>query len=276
MRRRRDLQPVEPERADGGADGEVEHRRAERQAREQRIAERHDEQKEARDGRPPGNFHATRTFRRRQRNTLADGAGWRAEGTRVAVLESDADFESIASDDAETRRRRRRQRGPGPCAHAAVVPLMEERVEVATAVTPVGAVRVRVETAEGVERVAVADVREEYQPSVRTVGEPAATRRDPYLDGDERRPRLRGARRRRATAVPQGGDPPAPGAPRLPGAPRRSGPARARRVRASPGRRLVARSAALPWRAGCRAEHAGPERRGARVITFHSICRRVR
>jgi len=70
-------------------------------------------------------------------------------------------------------------------AHAAVVPLMEERVEVGTAVSPVGAVRVRVETAEGVERVAVTDVREEYQPSVRTVGEPAATRRDPYLDGDE-------------------------------------------------------------------------------------------
>jgi stress response protein YsnF len=70
-------------------------------------------------------------------------------------------------------------------AQAAVVPLMEERVEVAAAATPVGAVRVRVETAEGVERVAVADVREEYQPSVRTVGEPATTRRDPYLDGDE-------------------------------------------------------------------------------------------
>lgn len=70
-------------------------------------------------------------------------------------------------------------------AQAAVVPLMEERVEVATAVTPVGAVRVRIETDEGVERVAVADVREEYQPSVRAIGEPAAARRDPYLDGDE-------------------------------------------------------------------------------------------
>ena len=70
-------------------------------------------------------------------------------------------------------------------AQAAVVPLMEERVEVAAAATPVGAVRVRVETAEGVERVAVADVREEYQRSVRAIGEPAATRRDPYLDGDE-------------------------------------------------------------------------------------------
>ena len=68
---------------------------------------------------------------------------------------------------------------------AAVVPLMEERVEVATAVTPVGAVRVRIETDEGVERVAVADVREEYQRSVRAIGEPAAARRDPYLDGDE-------------------------------------------------------------------------------------------
>jgi len=73
----------------------------------------------------------------------------------------------------------------GAEAHAAVVPLMEERVEVGTAATPAGSVRVRIEIEEGRERVALADVREEYQPSVRAVGEPAIARRDPYLDGDE-------------------------------------------------------------------------------------------
>jgi uncharacterized protein (TIGR02271 family) len=70
-------------------------------------------------------------------------------------------------------------------AHAAVVPLMEERVEVGTATAPAGTVRVRVEIDEERERVAVAGVREEYQPSVRSVGQPADARRDPYLDGDE-------------------------------------------------------------------------------------------
>jgi len=44
---------------------------------------------------------------------------------------------------------------------------MEERVEVGTATTPVGAVRVRIEIDESRERVAAADVREEYQPSAR-------------------------------------------------------------------------------------------------------------
>ena len=70
-------------------------------------------------------------------------------------------------------------------AEAAVVPLMEERVEVGTTATPAGAVRVRIEVDEGRERVVLADVREEYQPSVRAVGQPAAARRDPYVEGDE-------------------------------------------------------------------------------------------
>jgi len=73
----------------------------------------------------------------------------------------------------------------GAQAHPAVVPLMEERVEVGTVTTPAGTVRVRIEIDEGRERVALADAREEYQPSVRAVGKPAMTRRDPYLDGDE-------------------------------------------------------------------------------------------
>jgi stress response protein YsnF len=62
---------------------------------------------------------------------------------------------------------------------------MEERVEVGTTTAPAGVVRVRIEIEDGRERVAVADVREEYQPSVRAVGEPATARRDPYFDGDE-------------------------------------------------------------------------------------------
>jgi len=62
---------------------------------------------------------------------------------------------------------------------------MEERVEVGTATSPAGTVRVRIEIDEGRERVALADVREEYQPSVRPVGEPVGARREPYLDGDE-------------------------------------------------------------------------------------------
>ena len=60
MRRRRDVQPAEPERAGGRTDGEVEHRGAERQAGEHRVAERHDEEQEADDGRPAGDFHAER------------------------------------------------------------------------------------------------------------------------------------------------------------------------------------------------------------------------
>ena len=68
---------------------------------------------------------------------------------------------------------------------AAVVPLMEERVELGSAATPAGAVRVRVEIDEARERVALADVREEVQPSVRAVGKPVDARRDPYLDGEE-------------------------------------------------------------------------------------------
>ena len=70
-------------------------------------------------------------------------------------------------------------------AQAAVVPLMEERVELGTATTAAGAVRIRIEIDEGRERVALADVREEVQPSVRAVGKPVDARRDPYLDGDE-------------------------------------------------------------------------------------------
>ena len=70
-------------------------------------------------------------------------------------------------------------------APAAVIPIIEEHVEVRTAVTPVGAVRVRVEIDETHQRVAVDDVREEYQPSVHPIGQPAAARRDPYLDGDD-------------------------------------------------------------------------------------------
>ena len=73
----------------------------------------------------------------------------------------------------------------GAATHAAVVPLMEERVEVGTTTSRVGAVRVRIEIDQGHERVAVADVREEYQPSVRAVGRPADARREPYVEDDE-------------------------------------------------------------------------------------------
>ena len=66
-----------------------------------------------------------------------------------------------------------------------VIPVTEERVEVGTVTTAAGAVRVRIEVDQSRERVAVDDVREEYQPSVRAVGQPAQARRDPYLDGDE-------------------------------------------------------------------------------------------
>ena len=54
---RRERGPAEPERADRRADGEVQHRGAERQPRQQRIAERHDDQQQADDGRPDGDFH---------------------------------------------------------------------------------------------------------------------------------------------------------------------------------------------------------------------------
>ena len=84
---------------------------------------------------------------------------------------SDSRDDSVAATGAESR--------------AAVVALMEERVEIGTATTPAGTVRVRIEIDEDRERVTVDDVREEYQPSVRAIGRPAGARRDPYLDGDE-------------------------------------------------------------------------------------------
>ena len=57
MRSRGERSPAEPERAHGNAGKQVQHRGAERQAREQGIAERHDDQQEADDGRPRGDFH---------------------------------------------------------------------------------------------------------------------------------------------------------------------------------------------------------------------------
>ena len=73
----------------------------------------------------------------------------------------------------------------GESGNATVVPLTEERVEIGTATTPAGKVRVRIEIDEHRQRITVDDVREEYQPTVRAVGKPADGRREPYLDGDE-------------------------------------------------------------------------------------------
>jgi stress response protein YsnF len=73
---------------------------------------------------------------------------------------------------------------PGP-ANAVVVPVVEERVEVGSEITPAGTVRVRIEVEQGRERVDLADVREEYQPSVHAIGRPVDARRDAYLDGDD-------------------------------------------------------------------------------------------
>jgi len=73
---------------------------------------------------------------------------------------------------------------PGP-ANAVVVPVVEERVEVGSEITPAGTGRVRIEVEQGRERVDLADVREEYQPSVHAIGRPVDARRDAYLDGDD-------------------------------------------------------------------------------------------
>jgi len=73
---------------------------------------------------------------------------------------------------------------PGP-ARAVVVPVVEERVEVGSESTPAGTVRVRIEVEEGRERVDLAEMREEYQPSVHAIGRPVDARRDAYLDGDD-------------------------------------------------------------------------------------------
>ena len=89
------VQPVEPERADGHADREIEHRRAERQAREQRIAERHDEKQEAGDGRPPGDFHATRIPRRTAKHLSRRGSRLHRTVRAFTPLESETAMRAL-------------------------------------------------------------------------------------------------------------------------------------------------------------------------------------
>jgi uncharacterized protein (TIGR02271 family) len=66
-----------------------------------------------------------------------------------------------------------------------VVPLVAESVVLDKETVAVGALRVRLETERASERVAVDLASEEWQPTVRPVGKPAAERLDPYRDGDE-------------------------------------------------------------------------------------------
>ena len=58
MVERLDRGKVEDQRADGDADEQVEHRGAQRQARQHRVAERHHHQQQAHDGRPQREFHS--------------------------------------------------------------------------------------------------------------------------------------------------------------------------------------------------------------------------
>ena len=75
---------------------------------------------------------------------------------------------------------------PGDSAGASsVVPLFAETLAVETEARPVGALRVRIEVEQASEAVAADLASEEFRPTVRAVGTPAAERREPYRDGEE-------------------------------------------------------------------------------------------
>lgn len=66
-----------------------------------------------------------------------------------------------------------------------VVPVLAEWVAIGKEVVRAGAVRVRIVVEHGHERVGSDFAMHEVQHLVRTIGEPASERREPYHDGDE-------------------------------------------------------------------------------------------